>query len=171
MSNYAIGIDYGTNSVRALIVDCADGSEVAAAVFDYPSGHQGVVLDPADHNLARQHPADYLAGLEQTVSAALDRASAQAGFAADRVIGIGVDTTGSTPIPVDAHNVPLALQEAWKDNPAAMAWLWKDDTAASEAARITELAAAHRPQYLAKIGGIAQRADARVIGASVPLYL
>ena len=61
---YTIGIDYGTNSVRALVVDCADGAEIGTFVFDYPSGEQGILLDPKDHHLARQNPADYLAGLE-----------------------------------------------------------------------------------------------------------
>ena len=153
MNSYAIGVDFGTNSVRALVVDCRDGSEVATSVFDYPTGHQGVVLDPNDHNLARQHPADYLAGLEKSITDALGKAADATGFSADRVIGIGVDTTGSTPIPVEAQNVPLALQEPWKDEPAAMAWLWKDHTAAAEAAQITALAGEHRPQYLAKVGG------------------
>ncbi len=153
MPSYVIGIDYGTNSVRTLIVDCADGGEIATATYDYPTGHQGVVLDPSDHHLARQHPADYLAGLEQSVTAALAAADQQTGFSTDRVIGIGVDTTGSTPLPVDAANVPLALHERWAREPAAMAWLWKDHTAAAEAARITALAAQHRPRYLARIGG------------------
>ena len=153
MSSYSIGIDYGTNSVRAIVVDCGDGGTVGAAVFDYPTGHQGVVLDSSDHNLARQHPADYLAGLESSVTEALQKAAGTDGFSADKVIGIGVDTTGSTPIPVDADSVPLALQDEWKDNPAAMAWLWKDHTAATEAEKITALAGEHRPQYLAKVGG------------------
>ena len=153
MNSFTLGIDYGTNSVRAIVVDCSDGSEVAASVFSYPTGHQGVVLDSTDHNLARQHPADYLAGLEQAVPDALQKAAGKDGFSADRVIGIGVDTTGSTPIPVDEKNTPLALQDEWKDNPAAMAWLWKDHTAAGEAVQITGLAREHRPQYLAKVGG------------------
>jgi len=153
MNSFAIGLDFGTNSVRTIIVDCSTGEEVAASVFPYPTGHQGVVLDPGDHNLARQHPADYLAGLEQTVREVLQKAAYREGFAPDRVIGIGVDTTGSTPMPVDQHNQPLALQPEWQDDPAAMARLWKDHTAAEEAAQITTLAQEHRPQYLAKVGG------------------
>ncbi|MFA6110097.1 MAG: ribulokinase [Candidatus Latescibacterota bacterium] len=153
MDTYTIGIDYGTNSVRGLIVRCRDGAQVGTAVFPYPTGHQGVVLDPGDHNLARQHPADYLLGLEHCVTEALRQATDQTNFAADRVIGIGVDTTGSTPIPVDRHLVPLALNKEWRDNPAAMAYLWKDHTGAEEAARITAAARQHRPQYLAKVGG------------------
>src|SRR5512136_2217548 len=104
-----VGIDFGTSSVRALIVDCADGREVATAVFDYPSGEQGVLLDPRDPHLARQNPADYGLGLERSVNAALEAAEAKGAFSRQEVIGIGVDTTGSTPIPVDAQCRPLAL--------------------------------------------------------------
>ena len=63
-TKYAIGLDYGTNSVRALVVACADGREVGTCVFDYPSGDQGILLDPKDPHLARQNPADYVVGLE-----------------------------------------------------------------------------------------------------------
>lgn len=152
MKGYTIGVDYGTNSVRATLVNCADGSELTAMVYEYPTGEQGILLDSKDHNLARQQPADYLQGMEAAVRGALQAAIGIEGFAADKVIGIGIDTTGSTPIPVDAHNVPLAMQDAFKDNLAAYAWLWKDHTAADEAARITELGLAERPQYLAKCG-------------------
>jgi L-ribulokinase len=153
MSSYAIGIDYGTNSARALVVDCANGDEVATAVFDYPSGDQGILLDPKDPELARQSPSDYVAALEGCVRAVLSDASKPGGFSAARVIGIGVDTTGSTPLPVDARATPLAFDPRFRDRLAAQAWLWKDHTAAEEAQRITELAAAHAPQYLAVIGG------------------
>ena len=149
---FTVGIDYGTNSVRALVVRCSDGAELASCVVDYPSGDQGVLLDPADHLVARQHPGDHLLGLERSVAGALARAMGREGFAAGRVIGIGVDTTGSSPIPVDAGNRPLALT-GWGDRLAAQCWLWKDHTSWREAARITELAAAHRPQFLAKCGG------------------
>ena len=150
---YTIGIDYGTNSVRALVVDCADGREVGTFVFDYPSGDQGVLLDPRDPHLARQNPADYVAGLEASVNGALAAAEKQPGFSRADVIGLGVDTTGSTPIPVDAKGRPLALDPKWKANLAAHAWLWKDHTGAEEAAAITRIAAEHAPQYLAPIGG------------------
>src|SRR6187402_332080 len=106
---FTLGIDYGTNSVRALVVRCADGMEFGSAVVNYPSGHQGVLLDPRDHNLARQYPGDYLLGLEKSVRAALAAAKKKRGFSPAKVIGIGVDTTGSSPIPVDAANRPLAL--------------------------------------------------------------
>jgi L-ribulokinase len=134
-------------------VDCADGQELGTHVFNYPSGHQGVILDPADHNLARQNPADYLLGLQVAVKKALAVAAKHRGFRPDKIVGIGVDTTGSTPIPVDQHNRPLALSPRWKKNPNAHAWLWKDHTGADEAAAITAMARARRPQYLAKYGG------------------
>lgn len=149
---FTLGLDYGTNSVRALIVRCADGKEIASSVVNYPSGNQGVLLDPRDHNLARQAPGDYLHGLVKAVKGALALAKKQRGFDAKRIIGIGVDTTGSSPIPVDAKNVPLALQKKWAKNLNAQCWLWKDHTGWREAARITELAAQHRPQFIAKCG-------------------
>ena len=149
---FTLGLDYGTNSVRALIVRCADGAEFGSAVVNYPSGTQGVLLDPRDHHLARQYPGDYLTGLEKSVKAALAAAKKKRGFSADRIIGIGVDTTGSSPIPVDAQNRPLALDRKWRKNLNAQCWLWKDHTSVREAAQITALAAQHRPQFIAKCG-------------------
>lgn len=149
---FTLGIDYGTNSVRCLVVRCSDGAEVGSSVVNYPSGEQGILLDPRDHNLARQSPADYLFGLEKSVAGALRAARKTAGFKVEKIIGIGVDTTGSSPIPVDERNVPLALGRRWSRNLNAQCWLWKDHTSWQEARRITELAAAHRPQFLAKCG-------------------
>ncbi len=149
---YTLGIDYGTNSVRALVVDCATGEEWGSAVVNYPSGHQGVLLDENNHHLARQNPADYLYGLEKSVREALAEAAKKPGFSAGNIIGIGVDTTGSSPLPVDAHNVPLALDPKFAGNLSAQCWLWKDHTSHVEAAEITHLAAKHRPQYIAKCG-------------------
>lgn len=149
---YTLGIDYGTNSVRALVVRCADGAELGTAVGHYPSGSQGILLDPRDHHLARQYPGDYLAGLEKSVRAALAAARKTRGFDATKIIGLGVDTTGSSPIPVDANNVPLALSPKWRKNLNAQCWLWKDHTSWREAAQITALAAQHRPQFIAKCG-------------------
>lgn len=151
--NYSVGLDYGTNSVRAVIVNVADGEEVAAAVWNYAHGDQGVILS-SDPNLARQHPVDYVTGAEITLKKALDLARRKVrGFKPEQVIGLGVDTTGSTPLPVDAQGQPLALNRKFAKNPAAMAWLWKDHTSIAEAAEITQLARKLRPQYLAKCGG------------------
>lgn len=149
-----IGLDFGTNSARAVVVDCADGRALGTAVAEYPSGERGVILDAHDPHLARQHPGDYLVALEAAVRGALADAAHDAGFAAARVIGIGVATTGSTPLPVDAAARPLALEKKWRAHPAAQAWLWKDHTAAGEAAAITETARRHAPRYLAPIGGV-----------------
>ncbi len=150
---YTIGLDYGTNSVRALIVDAATGAEIAAAVWNYAHGTEGVILG-RDPNLARQHPADYLAGAEAAIRQALAAArKSRRGFQPDQVVGLGVDTTGSTPLPVDAQGQPLALRKKFAHNPAAMAWLWKDHTSVAEAAEITAQARALRPQYLAACGG------------------
>ncbi len=149
---FTLGIDYGTNSARALIVDCENGAEIASGVVGYPSGEQGVLLDLVDANLARQSPADYLQVLRESIRIALEAAAQHPGFSADQVIGIGVDTTGSSPIPVDAANQPLALDPKWAGNLHAQCWLWKDHTSHAEATRITELAAQHRPEYIAKCG-------------------
>jgi L-ribulokinase len=150
---FSLGIDYGTNSVRAVVVDCRNGREIGTGVVGYPSGSEGILLDARDHHLARQHPGDYLFGLEESVRLALSEAAAVEGFSADQIIGLGVDTTGSSPLPVDAQNVPLALNPQWKDHLAAQCWLWKDHTSHREAARITELARQERPHFVAKCGG------------------
>ena len=152
-SAFTIGVDFGTNSVRAIVVDCADGRLLGTHVFDYPSGDHGVLLDVRDPHVARQNPADYIAGLAPSITGALAQAGRQPGFSRDRVIAIGVDTTGSTPLPVDATARPLALDAAWTGTLAAHAWLWKDHSSAAEAAEITAVARAHAPQYLAPIGG------------------
>ena len=132
---------------------CADGRTVGTSVFSYPSGDQGVLLQPGDVHLARQNPADYIQGLRESVVGALADAARDPGFARDRVIGIGVDTTGSTPLPLDGSARPLALDPRFRDNLAAHAWLWKDHTGADEAAAITAMARAHAPELLAPIGG------------------
>ena len=150
---FTIGIDYGTNSVRAIVVDCTDGHTVGTHVFNYPSGEQGILLDPKQPHLARQNPADYIDGLRESVRGAVAEANRDAAFSRDRVIGIGVDTTGSTPLPIDAHAQPLALDPTFTHNLAAHAWLWKDHTSAAEAERITETARQHNPELLAGIGG------------------
>jgi L-ribulokinase len=152
-NKYTIGLDYGTNSVRALIVNVASGAEVANGNWIYSHGTKGVIL-ARDPHLARQHPADYVNGAEATIKQALAAAKKSVkGFSADQVIGIGVDTTGSTPLPVDANGRPLAFQKKFANHPAAMAWLWKDHTGVNEAAEITALAKEIRPQYLAQCGG------------------
>ena len=149
----SLGIDFGTNSLRALVVRCDNGEELGSFVAGYPSGKDGVLIDPKDHHLARQHPPDYLVGLELCVKGALAAAAKKnKAFTPAMIVGLGVDTTGSSPIPVDSSNRALASLPKWKKNPAAQCWLWKDHTSWQEAARITELAAKHRPEYIAKCG-------------------
>ncbi len=150
---FTIGIDYGSNSVRALVVDTATGRELGTSVFNYPSGSEGILLDARDHHLARQNPADYLLGLETSVREALALAAKDPSFSADKVVGIGVDTTGSSPLPVTAQNVALGTLPEYRDSLPAQCWLWKDHTSHEQAAKITALAAEHRPQYIAKCGG------------------
>ena len=151
---FTLGVDFGTNSVRALVVRCSDGAEFGSRVVDYPSGAQGVLLDPKDGLLARQHPGDYLFGLEESITGALAEAGRKPDFDPSKVLGIGLDSTGSSPIPVDAQNRPLALSDRWRANLDAQCWLWKDHTGWREAARITDLCAKLRPQYIAKCGGV-----------------
>ena len=98
MARYTIGLDYGTNTVRALLVNVADGAVLGTAIFDYPHGTAGVVLEPKDPNLARQFPGDYLLGAETTIKEVLAQGLAK-GVKAEEVVGVGVDTTGSTPLP------------------------------------------------------------------------
>ena len=151
---YSIGLDFGTNSVRCLVVRVSDGAEVGTAVCDYAHGEAGIILDAQDPDLARQHPGDYVEGLKQSVPEALVRAAEQdSEFSPNAVIGIGVDATGSTPMPVDDSGQPLAFQAKFKDNPNAMAWLWKDHTSTREASEITRAAETEHPEYLAKCGG------------------
>jgi len=151
---YTIGLDYGTNSVRCLIVDVKNGDEIAAFVFGYPSGKNGIIIDHSDANVARQNPADYIKGIEVSVKGAIAAAKKNdRKFSTNKIIGFGVDTTGSTPIPVDKDGTPLSMLPKFKNNPNAMAWLWKDHTSYKEAAQITALAKKLHPEYLAKCGG------------------
>ena len=153
MAKYTIGLDFGTNSVRAVVVHVANGRELGSAVWNYEHGTDGVILSK-DPNLARQHPADYVEGAEVATRRALAQARRKSkAFRPADVIGIGVDTTGSTPLPVDREGRPLAFRKEFARNPAAMAWLWKDHTSVAEAGEITALARKIRPHYLAKCGG------------------
>ncbi len=151
---FSIGLDFGTNSVRALLVDLTDGREISASIYNYESGQEGIILDPEEPELARQDPADYLRGIEITVKKILISAKEEnQNFESSQIIGIGVDTTGSTPLPVDKSGIPLCFFDEFKNNPNAYAWLWKDHTGHQEAAEITAMAKKDHPEYLAKCGG------------------
>ena len=135
MSKYVIGVDYGTDSVRSLIVDAGNGKEIASEVFYYPRWAAGKYCNPSQ-NQFRQHPLDYLEGLETTVRKAMAKCSPDV---AKNVVAISVDTTGSTPIAVDKKGKPLALTPGFEENPNAMFVLWKDHTAIREADEINKL--------------------------------
>jgi L-ribulokinase len=149
--SYVIGVDYGTDSVRSVIVDTAQGKEIASAVEYYPRWKAGEFCNPAK-NQFRQHPLDYIDGLEKTITSAL--AQAPKGTA-EKIKGISVDTTGSTPVAVNKNGVPLALTKEFAKNPNAMFILWKDHTAVAEAAEINTLAKSWAGEDFTKfVGGI-----------------
>ena len=134
-NKYVIGIDYGTDSVRSVVVNTANGEITGTAVFDYPRWKKGLYCDPAS-NRFRQHPLDYTEGLVESVRGALK------GLKPDiiaNIAGITVDTTGSTPVAVDKDGIPLSLKPGFETDPDAMFVLWKDHTAVKEAAEINEL--------------------------------
>lgn len=147
---YVIGVDFGTDSVRSVLVSTETGEAAATAVFDYPRWKNGLYCK-ATQNQFRQHPLDYIEGLEYTIRACVE----QAGPAiAARVVGISVDTTGSTPVAVDKRGTPLALLPEFSDNPNAMFVLWKDHTSVKEAAEINTHAKKFATDYLQYVGGI-----------------
>ncbi|GAB1452767.1 ribulokinase [Draconibacterium sp.] len=147
---YTIGLDYGTDSVRSLIVNVETGEEVASAVFNYPRWKKQMYCDAAK-NRFRQHPKDYLEGLEYTITEALKQAPAGV---RENVVGISVDTTGSTPIAVDEKGTPLSLTPGFEENPNAMFVLWKDHTAVIEADEINQLAKEWKIDFTKFEGGI-----------------
>ncbi len=136
MKKYVIGIDYGTDSVRSVVVDTDNGETVGTAVFEYPRWKKGLYCDPSA-NRFRQHPLDYIEGMENSVKGALRNLP---GEVTANIAGITVDTTGSTPVAVDREGVPLSLTPGFEEDPNAMFVLWKDHTAVKEAAEINELA-------------------------------
>ena len=147
---YVIGLDYGSDSCRAVVVNAATGEEMASAVKYYPRWMEGKYCDPLK-NRYRQHPLDYIEGLETTVKEALAKCPAGT---AEKVVGIAFDTTGSTPVLIDENGLPLALRPEFAENPNAMFILWKDHTAIKEAAEINELAKKWDIDYTAYEGGI-----------------
>ncbi|HWV75350.1 MAG TPA: ribulokinase [Pseudosphingobacterium sp.] len=149
-TDYCIGVDFGTDSVRSIIVDAHTGEEKASAVHFYTRWRDGLYCDPTK-NQFRQHPQDYIEGLEQSIRKCL----AQAGNVVQaNIIAISVDTTGSTPVAVDESGTPLALLPSFSDNPNAMFVLWKDHTAIKEAAEINAHAARYGGDYLRYVGGV-----------------
>ncbi len=151
-NKYSIGIDFGTNSVRTLLVDITDGKEICSSFADYSCGEKGIFLDPQNAHLARQEPSDYLKSMKNAVQQMMEKVN-ELEIDINNIIGIGVDATGSTPIPVSENLIALSTKDEFKDNLYAKAWLWKDHTSYKEAKEITELAQNIRPEYLSKCGG------------------
>lgn len=149
MSKYVIGLDYGSDSVRALLVNVKTGEEISSSIYHYERWAKGMYCVPAN-NQFRQHPLDYLAGLETTIKAVL--AEAPSGTA-ENVIGISVDTTGSTPVAVNKAGIPLSMTSGFEDNPNAMFILWKDHTAIKEAEEINSLAKSWGGEDFTKFSG------------------
>lgn len=150
-SAYVIGVDFGTDSVRALVASTQNGETVASAVNYYPRWKQGLYCDPSSQQY-RQHPLDYLESLEAAIKEALAQCPADIKAA---VKGISIDTTGSTPVAVDAAGTPLALTPGFEENPNAMFVLWKDHTANDEAERINQVAHSGQGEdYTKYCGGI-----------------
>jgi L-ribulokinase len=132
---FVIGIDYGTDSVRSVVVDTTNGEIVGTSVFEYPRWKKGLYCNPSI-NQFRQHPLDYIEGLEGSVKGAIASLSAEE---RNNILGITVDTTGSTPVAVDREGIPLSLKPGFENNPDAMFVLWKDHTSVKEAAQINSL--------------------------------
>jgi L-ribulokinase len=153
MRTYAIGLDYGTASARAVALDTETGDELATTVHRYRGGDGGVIGANGDPNVARQEPQDYVDALEATLAGVVSQLREQGALEDGRVAGVGFATTGSTPLPLDEEGRPLALDERFRDDPAAKAWLWKDHTSHAEAAEITSVLAERELPYLAYVGG------------------
>ncbi|MDI9880970.1 ribulokinase [Flectobacillus longus] len=149
-NQFVIGVDYGTDSVRALVVNTATGEEVGTAVHYYARWKQGLFCDPASSQF-RQHPLDYLEGLENSIAGALEGLSDEV---KQNIVGISVDTTGSTPVAVDQNGTPLALLPEFAENPNGMFILWKDHTANAEAEEINHLAHHWDTDFTKYVGGI-----------------
>ncbi|MBU2948008.1 ribulokinase [Zobellia uliginosa] len=147
---YSLGLDFGSDSVRAVLVNTKTGQELSTAVHNYVRWKEGKYCDPSE-NRFRQHPLDYIEGIESTVKSVVAEVGPDV---VAQIVSIGVDTTGSTPVAVDANGTPLALLDAFKENPNAMFVLWKDHTGIREANEINELCATWDIDYSQYEGGI-----------------
>ncbi|MDA8993338.1 ribulokinase [Flavobacteriaceae bacterium] len=136
MKTYVIGLDYGTDSVRAILVDTKNGEELAAAVYDYPRWKKQAYCQASQQQF-RQHPLDHIEGMEHTIKAVVEKSQVPV----ERIKSICIDTTGSSPVPLNREGIPLAMVPGFEDNPNAMMVLWKDHTSILEAEEINTLAA------------------------------
>ena len=150
MNSYVIGVDYGTDAVRALLVDAVSGKEMASAVHNYSQWSKGLFCDPSI-NQFRQHPSDHLEGLEKTVQSLMEKAQ----VGPEAVKALTIDTTGSSPIAVNEAGEALVFTKGFESNPNAMVILWKDHTAVQAAEEINGLAKRWEGvNFLAFSGGI-----------------
>ena len=145
-----IGVDFGSDSVRAILVDATNGQQLATRVSYYPRWKMGLYCNPTI-NQFRQHPLDYLESIEKVIKGCLSDVSAET---ANKVVGISVDTTGSTPVAVNRQGTPLALMDDFAENPNAMFVLWKDHTSIKEASEINQHAKKYKIDYLKYVGGV-----------------
>lgn len=149
---FSIGLDFGTASVRALVLNAMTGEIVCSTSADYPSGNKGVIYSDSNPHIARQEPQDYYVAMEQVIKQVIEKGRRE-GVTADKIKGIGIAATGSTPLPVDEKLQPLSFRKKFKNNINAKAWLWKDHSSHKEAERITEIAKEMRPEYVTQSGG------------------
>ncbi len=147
---YVIGVDYGTDSVRSIIVNAHNGEEVAASVFEFPRWKKQLYCNAAT-NQFRQHPLDYIEGLQHTIKDCLRKTTDDV---RNNIKAISIDTTGSSPVAVDETGTPLALLEKFADDPDAMFVLWKDHSSAQEAEEINQHAKSFDINYLKYVGGV-----------------
>ncbi len=147
---FVIGVDYGTDSVRSVILNALNGEEISSSIFYYPRWRDGLFCDP-NQNQFRQHPLDYIEGLEATIKDCIKKAGKSV---AANIKAISVDTTGSTTVAVNKNGTPLALLPEFESNPNAMFVLWKDHTSVKEAAEFNEHAKKFGINYLQYVGGI-----------------
>ncbi|UQB68912.1 ribulokinase [Epilithonimonas zeae] len=134
MKKYVIGLDYGTDSVRAVLIDTENGAELATSVSYYQRWKEGKFCKP-EENQFRQHPLDHIEGLEKTISTVVK----ESGVAPENIFSICIDTTGSSPLPVNKDGIALSLLPEFSENPNAMMVLWKDHTSINEAEEINHL--------------------------------
>ncbi|WP_400071639.1 ribulokinase [Zobellia russellii] len=147
---YSLGLDFGSDSVRALLVNTQTGEELANAVHYYKRWKEGKYCNPSE-NRFRQHPLDYIEGIESTIKSVVGAVGSEISA---QIVSIGVDTTGSTPVAVNRNGTPLALLDEFKENPNAMFVLWKDHTGIREANEINELCEKWDIDYSQYEGGI-----------------
>ena len=150
MSRYTIGLDFGTNSCRCIIIDINNGKEISSYVHNYKFGKNGVITSKKNPLVARQHPKDYTDSIIKGIKGSIQNAGKR--FNKKKIIGIGIDTTGSSPMPIDSNGNPLVYSKEFSNNINSLVWLWKDHTSYLEAEKITEIAKKIRPEYLQKCG-------------------